>query len=207
MLSKRLKNPKKRLSETTTAKNLVPNPHHLPAKNDDRVNKAVRGEKYDEKYDTSTIHLGLEPVRSTSHFKSTTYLPAALLAALAALGLAFFLHLRHLPFFSAKIVVSSSDLSSLPVSEEIVEDVTPYKHAFELQWGTYRPGLYMGIKSLTALSPNFGLMWFSQQDPQWYDHIRHEATKTDNMKTYYWAEHDGGTLGWPESGRKRCQFG
>lgn len=196
MLSKRLRNPQKRLSEPTAAEKSLAKPqepYQSPTQKEDRVDKiTTKDEENDEKYDTSTTHSRLEPGIPSSRTKSIIGLTVGLVTSIVTLSVAFFLHLRYSHLFSTRIV-PSSDLSSLPVSEEIIQNVTPYKHAFELQWGTYRPGLYMGIKSLTALSPNFGLMWFSQQDPQWYDHIRHEATKTDNMKTYYWAEHDGGT--------------
>lgn len=43
------------------------------------------------------------------------------------------------------------------------------------EWGTYRPGIYFGVKARAPQSPAFGIMWFDPSDSKWYDNIRHDT--------------------------------
>ncbi|XP_026725549.1 mannosyl-oligosaccharide glucosidase [Trichoplusia ni] len=61
-------------------------------------------------------------------------------------------------------------------------------------WGTYRPGVYMGLKSREPRSPVFGLMWYELAAAA-QKGIRHWCDQNDNLATYGWLRHDGVTFG------------
>ncbi|XP_075989113.1 mannosyl-oligosaccharide glucosidase [Anticarsia gemmatalis] len=61
-------------------------------------------------------------------------------------------------------------------------------------WGTYRPGVYLGIKSREPRSPVFGLMWY-QLAQATHKGIRHWCDQNDQLATYGWLRHDGVTFG------------
>ncbi|XP_071448203.1 mannosyl-oligosaccharide glucosidase [Hetaerina americana] len=63
-------------------------------------------------------------------------------------------------------------------------------------WGTYRPGVYYGMKTRSPYSPVMGLMWyFPQVLHSQGDNIRHWCEQSDNLGRYGWEEHDGKTFG------------
>lgn len=59
-----------------------------------------------------------------------------------------------------------------------------------LLWGTYRPGLYFGLKARIPDSLLTGLVWFGAHDWQSYAHSRHECDQRDGLQ-YSYVEHDG----------------
>ncbi|XP_049883221.1 mannosyl-oligosaccharide glucosidase [Pectinophora gossypiella] len=59
-------------------------------------------------------------------------------------------------------------------------------------WGSYRPGVYMGMKSREPRSPVFGLMWY---DFTTNNGVRHWCDQNDNLPSYGWLRHDGVTFG------------
>ncbi|CAB3231882.1 unnamed protein product [Arctia plantaginis] len=61
-------------------------------------------------------------------------------------------------------------------------------------WGTYRPGVYLGLKSREPRSPVFGLMWY-QLAQATHKGIRHWCDQNDQLATYGWLRHDGVTFG------------
>ncbi|XP_047039261.1 mannosyl-oligosaccharide glucosidase [Helicoverpa zea] len=64
----------------------------------------------------------------------------------------------------------------------------------ERYWGTYRPGVYMGMKSREPRSPVFGMMWYELAASS-HKGIRHWCDQNDNLATYGWLRHDGVTFG------------
>ncbi|XP_053622951.1 mannosyl-oligosaccharide glucosidase [Plodia interpunctella] len=64
----------------------------------------------------------------------------------------------------------------------------------ERYWGSYRPGVYMGMKSREPRSPVFGLMWYDLTATT-RKGIRHWCDQADNLPTYGWLRHDGVTFG------------
>ncbi|XP_052754683.1 mannosyl-oligosaccharide glucosidase [Galleria mellonella] len=64
----------------------------------------------------------------------------------------------------------------------------------ERYWGTYRPGVYMGMKSREPRSPVFGLMWYELSAAS-HKGIRHWCDQNDNLASYGWLRHDGVTFG------------
>ncbi|XP_041477006.1 mannosyl-oligosaccharide glucosidase-like [Lytechinus variegatus] len=65
-------------------------------------------------------------------------------------------------------------------------------------WGTYRPGVYFGLKTRSPKSPVVGLMWFRQptspsQNPDLK--FRHTCEQGDGLDKYGWIEHDGVNFG------------
>ncbi|KAI9981778.1 hypothetical protein PInf_009548 [Phytophthora infestans] len=81
--------------------------------------------------------------------------------------------------------------SSAPLSAQSIDQLT---HANSFRWGTYRPGLYLGIRSRT--SPDFvsaGLLWGSQLED--VSQIRHQCRQEDRLQRYGWLQHDGTNYG------------
>ena len=62
-------------------------------------------------------------------------------------------------------------------------------------WGTYRPGLYFGVRAKTPLSTLMGLMWTNPEDYNALESIRHEAQQGDGLKRWGWQAHDGESFG------------
>jgi mannosyl-oligosaccharide glucosidase len=63
-----------------------------------------------------------------------------------------------------------------------------------LKWGTYRSGLYYGLRSRTY--PYFvsaGLLWQSQHED--LSQMRHLCRQEDRLQKYGWLKHDGKTFG------------
>ena len=65
-----------------------------------------------------------------------------------------------------------------------------------MYWGSYRPGLYFGMKTRDSNPLLSGIMWFS---PKKLAHgnidIRHWCEQGDNLNKYMWKEHDGRHFG------------
>ena len=63
-------------------------------------------------------------------------------------------------------------------------------------WGTYRPGVYFGLKTRDPHSLVTGLMWYFphllRQDG---NGLRHWCEQGDKLDRYAWMEHDGRTFG------------
>ncbi|XP_076382778.1 mannosyl-oligosaccharide glucosidase [Megalopta genalis] len=63
-------------------------------------------------------------------------------------------------------------------------------------WGTYRPGVYFGLKTRDPHSLVTGLMWYFphllRQDGSG---LRHWCEQADKLDRYAWLEHDGRTFG------------
>jgi mannosyl-oligosaccharide glucosidase len=78
-----------------------------------------------------------------------------------------------------------------------VGSLIPYDRSYKnsLLWGTYRPGLYFGVRSRTVDSVEMGLMWFSYNAHQLF--LRHLCDQNDKLR-YGWQQHDGRTFGYQE---------
>lgn len=81
-------------------------------------------------------------------------------------------------------VVSADDTSSVVDPERF--------------WGTYRSGLYFGMKTRSPHSPVVGLMWMTQFTGQSMPSIRHACDQADGFQTYGWLAHDGVNFGMQE---------
>lgn len=62
-------------------------------------------------------------------------------------------------------------------------------------WGSYRPGVYFGLKACSPNSPVMGLMWFSQKMTGNQLEIRHSCEMGNYDQRYTWLEHDGENFG------------
>jgi len=72
-------------------------------------------------------------------------------------------------------------------------DIFDVQYQNERLWGTYRPGLYFGLRMKRPSSLLAGLMWF---DPSWYENIneiRHLAKQEDGVR-YGWTKHNAKDL-------------
>jgi len=63
-------------------------------------------------------------------------------------------------------------------------------------WGSYRPGVYFGMKSRSAKDVVTGLMWFLPRHVnQGSLGLRHWCEQGDNLKQFGWNKHDGREFG------------
>uniref|UniRef100_A0A8D8LV22 Mannosyl-oligosaccharide glucosidase n=1 Tax=Cacopsylla melanoneura TaxID=428564 RepID=A0A8D8LV22_9HEMI len=63
-------------------------------------------------------------------------------------------------------------------------------------WGSYRPGVYFGMKTREPYSPVIGLMWyFPHKLLNLEGSIRHWCEQGDNLARYTWTHHDGKSFG------------
>ncbi|XP_072999094.1 mannosyl-oligosaccharide glucosidase GCS1 [Typha latifolia] len=67
------------------------------------------------------------------------------------------------------------------------------EHKESLYWGTYRPNVYLGIRSRTPRSLIAGLMWIGIKNGQYF--LRHVCQDSDELSTYGWMEHNGRDYG------------
>mmetsp|Transcript_7619 Transcript_7619/g.22485 ORF Transcript_7619/g.22485 Transcript_7619/m.22485 type:complete len:941 (+) Transcript_7619:605-3427(+) len=69
-------------------------------------------------------------------------------------------------------------------------------YARQMLWGSYRPGLYLGLRMRRPVSLLAGLMWFDPGNgAAAAQQLRHEAQERDGLRKYGWARHDGRTFG------------
>ncbi|CAG9574147.1 unnamed protein product [Danaus chrysippus] len=80
-----------------------------------------------------------------------------------------------------------------PLDEEKVVQETGLSVP-ERYWGTYRPGVYFGMKCREPRSPVFGMMWYELAAAA-HKGIRHLCEQNDNLPTYGWLRHDGVNFG------------
>lgn len=62
-------------------------------------------------------------------------------------------------------------------------------------WGSYRPGVYFGLKSREEHPLLTGLMWYLPNQLRSLSDIRHFCEIGDNLKKYGWTHHDGRNFG------------
>ncbi|XP_075262055.1 mannosyl-oligosaccharide glucosidase-like isoform X2 [Convolutriloba macropyga] len=67
----------------------------------------------------------------------------------------------------------------------------------DLFWGSYRPGVYFGMKARSHQSPVFGLLWLVQFDQSRTD-FRHNCDQDLKLPKYGWVAHDGVSFGYEE---------
>ena len=65
-------------------------------------------------------------------------------------------------------------------------------------WGTYRPGVYFGLKTRSPQSPVVGLMWMTEFTGEMPPPIRHWCEQSDQLPMYTWFIHDGVNFGHQE---------
>ncbi|KAG7384819.1 hypothetical protein PHYPSEUDO_002205 [Phytophthora pseudosyringae] len=81
-----------------------------------------------------------------------------------------------------------------PLDPQSLSQLTRENSAARFRWGTYRPGLYLGLRSRSA--PEFvsaGLLWGSQMED--VSQIRHQCRQEDRLQRYGWLQHDGTNFG------------
>lgn len=84
-----------------------------------------------------------------------------------------------------------NDQVNVPFGPPLPTNIKPGK------WGTLRPGVYFGTKSIIAPSKSLvtGLMWFKNEIVEQSVAIRHEANQNDRLKFYSWKKHDFDSFG------------
>ncbi|CAI2730220.1 unnamed protein product [Schistosoma spindalis] len=76
---------------------------------------------------------------------------------------------------------------------KVISDASLHERSHSLFWGSYRPGIYFGMKHRSPKSLLFGVMW-TIQDPENFAY-RHSCDQYDGVLSYNWLEHDGRTFG------------
>ncbi|CAE8678850.1 unnamed protein product [Polarella glacialis] len=69
-----------------------------------------------------------------------------------------------------------------------------------MQWGTYRPGVYFGVKGRHPGSLLMGLAWGSIDG----EVLRHEC-QSGELEAFNWLEHDGESYGLQELEDQKLQ--
>ncbi|WIA10052.1 hypothetical protein OEZ85_010262 [Tetradesmus obliquus] len=82
-----------------------------------------------------------------------------------------------------------------PRMKELQEFGSSYQN--NMLWGSYRSGLYFGMRTRTARPLLLGMMWFDPTDAATVhqEAIRHEAQQGDKLSSYGWVRHDGRSYG------------
>jgi len=118
----------------------------------------------------------------TNKEKSTDYWPIPMLVILLALGL-----------LGAKMISNQKFRAvNVPFSENFEND---FKNLTKNLWGTYRPQVYMGMKTKSKESLVTGLMWMRQDRKFPLKKLRHNCEHGDKLKKYGWVKHDGVNFG------------
>ncbi|XP_070540906.1 mannosyl-oligosaccharide glucosidase-like [Ptychodera flava] len=96
-------------------------------------------------------------------------------------------------YFWYKHVLASRVYSPLDLPRVITEEMT--NESPERYWGTYRPGVYFGMKTRTPQSMVTGMMWFTQFTRERTLPLRHTCEQSDSLPRYGWLRHDGINFG------------
>ncbi|PON82830.1 Glycoside hydrolase [Trema orientale] len=67
------------------------------------------------------------------------------------------------------------------------------EHKESLYWGTYRPHVYLGVRTRTPRSLVAGLMWIGIKDGRYF--MRHVCQDSDELSKYGWTHHNGRDFG------------
>ena len=59
-------------------------------------------------------------------------------------------------------------------------------------WGSYRPGVYFGMKTRTPMALSTGILWSGSNG--WSGNLRHQ-TNQDELTQFEWVQHDGKNYG------------
>ncbi|CAG9768795.1 unnamed protein product [Ceutorhynchus assimilis] len=112
-----------------------------------------------------------------SYWKQLAFV--AVLGVTVVFGVMGYLQTRvNTPFDEKRVVIDSG----LKVPEQF--------------WGSYRPGVYFGLKTRDPQSLVTGLMWyFPNRLGPGGDGIRHWCEQGDNLDKYGWLQHDGSNFG------------
>lgn len=66
----------------------------------------------------------------------------------------------------------------------------------DMFWGSYRPGVYFGLKTRSPADLLFGIMWMLPEMVQPNDlGLRHWSEQGDNLESFGWLQHDGESFG------------
>ncbi|XP_077992555.1 mannosyl-oligosaccharide glucosidase-like [Glandiceps talaboti] len=94
-----------------------------------------------------------------------------------------------------KHVLAARVSSPLDSPRVIGPDATSAKESPERFWGSYRPGVYFGMKTRSPQSLVTGLMWFTQFTRDRTLPLRHTCEQSDQLPRYGWLRHDGVNFG------------
>ncbi|KAL4523918.1 hypothetical protein Ndes2526B_g08146 [Nannochloris sp. 'desiccata'] len=136
-------------------------------------------------------HMELIPKkRANGRNSSAVSLTAALVALILAIIIAYFLSLLSTPqpgLPPSLLPFPGPKLTSLPQFSG--------SYVSRMLWGTYRPGVYFGLRPRTPKSMIFGLMWLDPLRQDALTTIRHQAEMRDSLSKYGWLAHDGEGFG------------
>ncbi|KAJ1729388.1 Processing alpha glucosidase I, partial [Coemansia biformis] len=95
----------------------------------------------------------------------------------------------------AIVALATQSLAQGPSPRSSAAGVEPGDLDAALQWGTYRPNLYFGVRPRLPESLLSGLMWFGLDDQQNWQRIRHSCELGDNLSEYGYSRHNGRDFG------------
>ncbi|KAI0240630.1 Mannosyl-oligosaccharide glucosidase [Lamellibrachia satsuma] len=83
----------------------------------------------------------------------------------------------------------------LPVARIISSDTSSAQVDPERFWGSYRPGVYFGLKTRSPHSPVVGMMWMTPLTSNPSPPLHHWCEQGDQLPFYSWMVHDGVNFG------------
>ncbi|BGP09879.1 Processing alpha glucosidase I [Rhodotorula toruloides] len=92
--------------------------------------------------------------------------------------------------FTAALSLLSGATTASPAADDSALAPSLAAANSSLLWGSYRPGLYFGLRPRLPDTLLTGLIWFGVHDWQSYTQPRHECDQRDGL-TYSYTEHDG----------------
>ncbi|KAG7390199.1 hypothetical protein PHYBOEH_007073 [Phytophthora boehmeriae] len=88
----------------------------------------------------------------------------------------------------------SSPPSPAALNFSALTEYTRQNSLQQFRWGTFRPGLYLGLRSRTQSAfVSAGLLWGSQHED--VSQLRHQCRQEDRLQRYGWLQHDGSNYG------------
>ncbi|XP_077157517.1 mannosyl-oligosaccharide glucosidase [Paroedura picta] len=112
--------------------------------------------------------------------------PARGAAVAVALGLTAVWGLLGGGFWGA---APPSALAPHPAARALPANSSSAAAAPSLFWGSYRPHVYLGMKTRSPRAPVAGFMWLRQADRE--PRLRHTCEQSDRLDRYGWLLHDG----------------
>ncbi|KAK9863279.1 hypothetical protein WJX84_010392 [Apatococcus fuscideae] len=91
---------------------------------------------------------------------------------------------------------SANQAEITPLDAPLLQTLPQFhgQHVEDLLWGSYRSGLYLGLRMRVPKSLLVGLAWFDPDQPGGEIQLRHEAQSRDGL-IFGWEAHDGRSFG------------
>ncbi|CAH8581424.1 unnamed protein product [Heterobilharzia americana] len=151
--------------------------NHLPHLSESSRHSKFKGRGNSERPSLIDFHIG-------NKIPKRLVLPAVYMGILLMLVVIAFHQMTI--WYQGKLVVTPINLP------KVISDASLSERSHSLFWGSYRPGIYFGMKHRSPKSLLFGVMWTTQYSNFKF---RYACDQYDGILSYNWLEHDGRTFG------------